>query len=79
MYNSTILTLSILFTQSIMPHDQAMFCCEEYKEFSVLVAACIRQMVERLHHQAPKKISIKHPVQSKKQLKKTALDKALAM
>ena len=51
-------------------------CCEEKKEFYVLMAVCMRQMVTRLKQQRPKKISVEL---TKKDVKKTAEEKALAM
>ena len=51
-------------------------CCEEKKEFCVLMAVCMRQMITRLKLQRPKKISVEL---TKKAMKKTAEEKALAM
>lgn len=55
---------------------ETSFCCEEYKEFCLLIAGCMRQMVERRKHERPKKISIEP---SKKTYKETAEEKAMAM
>lgn len=51
-------------------------CCEEKKEFCVLMAVCMRQMITRLKQDKPKKISVE---QTKKAVKKTAEEKALEM
>jgi len=52
------------------------FCCEEYKEFCLLVAACMRQMVERREQEQPAKIEVKS---EKTTIRKTAEQRALAM
>ncbi|XP_064395015.1 uncharacterized protein LOC135342250 [Halichondria panicea] len=52
------------------------FCCEEYKAFCVLVATCLRQLVDKLQHSPPKKISIKL---TKQQIQKTAEQRAFAL
>lgn len=51
-------------------------CCEGKKEFFVLIAACMKQMVMQLQQQKPKKISVEL---TKKSVKKTAEEKALAL
>ncbi len=52
------------------------FCCEEYKAFCVLVATCLRQLVDKLQHSPPKKILIKL---TKQQIQKTAEQRAFAL
>ena len=57
--------------------DDFHFCCEEYKEFCLLVAACVRQMVERRSREQPRKITV---VQREKEtIQKTAQERAIAM
>lgn len=51
-------------------------CCEEKKEFCVLVAVCMRQMITRLKQEKPKKISVEL---TKKVVKRTAEERALEM
>lgn len=53
------------------------FCCEEYKEFCLLVAACLRQMVERRSREHPRKITVVQ--REEKMIQKTAQERALAM
>ena len=51
-------------------------CCEERKEFCVLMAICMRQMITKLKQEKPKKISVEL---TKKVVKKTAEERALEM
>ena len=57
--------------------DDFSFCCEEYKEFCLLVAACLRQMVERRSREHPRKITVVQ--REKKMIQRTAQERALAM
>lgn len=54
----------------------APLCCEEKKEFCVLMAVCMRQMITNLKQQRPKKISVEL---TEKVVKKTAEERALEM
>lgn len=60
----------------LQDEEDKEFCCEEYKAFCVLVATCLRQLVDKLQHSPPKKISIKL---TKQQIQKTAEQRAFAL
>lgn len=64
-----------LFTSHIALLCQDYFCCTEYKEYKVLVAVCMRQMVERMRTAPPDKIVLKpcNKIAEKKQLEVKAL------
>lgn len=52
------------------------FCCEEYKEFCILAATCMQQMVLRMTQEKPKRIAIKP---GRRAIRKTAEERAFAM
>lgn len=56
---------------------QDYICCEEYKEYTILVAVCMRQMVEKMRTAPPEKISVKP--HSKVPEKELLEEKALAL
>ena len=66
----------IIIELTRLQESHMALCCEEKKEFCVFMAVCMRQMVTRLKQQRPKKISVEL---TKKAVKKTAEEKALAM
>lgn len=59
-----------------MQESDLPLCCEEKKEFYLLMAVCMKQMVKRLQQQKPKRISVEL---TKNIAKKTAEEKALAL
>ena len=51
-------------------------CCEGKKQFCVLIAACMKEMVARLQQQKPQKISVEL---NKNNVEKTAEERALEL
>lgn len=58
-------------------HLQDIICCSEYKDYLILTAVCMRQMVEKMRSAPPTKIPL-WP-NSQEAPKKKAEDRALAM
>ena len=56
---------------------QDFICCEDYKNYTVLVAVCMRQMVERMRTAPPSIISVKPNTKVNK--KRLMEEKALSM
>jgi hypothetical protein len=56
--------------------SQTEACCCQFKEYCVLVAACLRQMIAERASEQPAKISVRL---KKDNMKKTAEEKALAL